>query len=269
MNSKIKAPFFSIITVNLNSGRLVENTITSVIGQSFKDFEHVLIDGGSTDTSYEILLANCDHFSYFCSEKDKGIYDAINKGVANSRGKYLILLHSGDCLADNKALNELSEYILNKPSNDIYMSNVTIGSSCSDVDTYRCYPCSIFKVSRLRYGIMPPHPAMFISRDFCNKVGPYNINYKIAGDFDFIVRAFQVKGVKFTYCNNTFIRMIGGGLSDRLFNKILLQKELLDSCKNNRIKTNHFLLLFRFLIKFPGIIPKFVKLKKIFKKQKK
>jgi len=259
-------PLFSIVTINLDSGRLIENTILSVKNQSFLDFEHVLIDGGSTDESYEILLRHRDYFSYFCSEKDKGIYDAINKGIMNSKGKYIVLLHSGDCFENNKALHELSNYILSNPANDVYMSDTKIGSSCSNENIRRYYSCNVFKVSRLRYGIMPPHPAMFISRDFYNKIGLYNVSYKIAGDFEFIVRTFQTKDVKFIYCDNVFVRMIDGGLSDRIANKIVLQKELLKSCKSHGIKTNHLLLLLRFLIKFPGLIPKIVRLRQAFTK---
>ena len=96
----------------------------------------------------------------------------------------------------------------------------------------------------------------------------YKTNYKIAGDFDFIVRVFQMENISYIACDKAFIRMRGGGLSDKLSNKILLQKEIFKICKDRNIKTNHFLLLFRYLIKLPEVIPVVINLKRYLKKKK-
>jgi glycosyltransferase involved in cell wall biosynthesis len=258
-----KHPFFSIITVNLNSGGDIMPTLDSIKKQKFRDFEHLIIDGGSSDISNDILLQNLRYFEYFSQKKDKGIYDAINKGIKNSKGKYIILLHSGDTLKNSNSLQELSKFILNNPSNDVYLSNVKIYSSINP-GGYRIYPCSVFHPSRMRYGIMPPHPAIIIKREMYGKLGFYSTKYIIAGDFDFVVRLFQIKDISWVCCDKTFITMIDGGLSDRLLSKKLLQMELLQICRSRNLQTNHFLLLFRFLIKFPGLIPKVSALRSFF-----
>jgi len=126
-NIPLSEPFFSIITVNLNSGKEILNTINSIKDQSFKNFEHIVIDGLSKDISYEMLLDNLKSFDFFSSEKDDGIYDAINKGITNAKGEYLILLHSGDFFSDKYSLKNISEYIVNNPSYDVYLSDVLIG----------------------------------------------------------------------------------------------------------------------------------------------
>ena len=254
-NIPLSEPFFSIITVNLNSGKEILNTINSIKDQSFKNFEHIVIDGLSKDISYEMLLDNLKSFDFFSSEKDDGIYDAINKGITNAKGEYLILLHSGDFFSDKYSLKNISAYIVNNPSYDVYLSDVIIGPFSTNSNSFRYYPSDVFTTSRMRLGIMPPHPAMFFKREMHEKIGLYSTKYKIAGDFDFIVRMFQTEGLTHTSCNKVFINMQAGGLSDKFSNKILLHKEILDICRNRNLQTNHFLLLLRYLIKLPEVIP--------------
>ena len=269
MTNNIKnKPFFSIITVNLNSGEGILKTLASIKEQENKDFEHVVIDGASSDVSYEILKDNLESFDFFCSEKDEGIYDAINKGILKSKGEYLILLHSGDYLNDKNTLDEIKNYIFSNPSYDVYLSDVLICSEHSHFKRCRHYPCNVFTTSRIRFGIMPPHPAMFFKREVHERLGLYSNNYQIAGDFDFIVRMFFVEGLTYITSNKVFIRMKSGGLSDKLASKVILQKELLQVCRNWNIKTNHFFLLFRFLIKLPGLIPKVADFLSYFKRPK-
>ena len=246
-------PFFSIITINYNSGINILSTISSVNKQVFRDFEYVIIDGGSNDISLDVINQHYENFAFLCSEKDNGIYDAINKGIANSKGRYIILLHAGDYLNNKNSLKEIHSFILKKPLNDLYLSDVLICSKINISIPIRYYPANIFKVSRLRFGIMPAHPAIIIKREVYDSIGIYSTEYQIASDFDFIIRLFQIKNLRFTYMNKVFLRMIDGGISDKLSNKIILQNELKLICKKHKIPTNHFMLLVRFIIKFPGV----------------
>jgi len=100
---------------------------------------------------------------------------------------------------------------------------------------------------------MPAHPAIIIKREVFDLIGHYSTDYQIASDFEFIIRLFQIKNVRFASMNKVFLRMIDGGVSDKLFNKILLQKELKLICRKHNIYTNHLMLLARFIIKFPGV----------------
>ena len=108
-NNLKNKPFFSIITVNLNSGEAILKTLASIKEQENKNFEHIVIDGASTDVSYEILHENLETFDYFSSEKDEGIYGAINKGILKAKGEYLILLHSGDYFNGKATLKDISD----------------------------------------------------------------------------------------------------------------------------------------------------------------
>ena len=257
-------PFFSIITINYNSGLDILSTISSVNRQVFRDFEYIIIDGGSSDISRNVINQYSKIFSFVCSEKDKGIYDAINKGIAKSKGQYIILIHAGDYLDNTESLKDMHSYMSNDPFSEVYLSDVLICSRVNITIPIRFYPANIFKVSRLRFGIMPAHPAMIIHRKIYTLVGLYSIDYKIASDFDFIVRLFALKNLRFTYVNKVFLRMIDGGISDKLSNKLLLHNELKQICINHNIRTNHFKLLFRFIVKLPGVRQKMHVIKSFF-----
>jgi len=263
-DNQTKKPLFTIITVNYNSGADIVSTIASVKNQVFQNFEYVVIDGGSDDLSKNVLDQNSNLFSVYLSEDDNGIYDAINKGIAHSNGEFILLLHSGDYFESENSLNLISKFITQNELIDVFLSDVLICPRTNITKPVRFYPANIFAISRLRFGIMPPHPAMFFRKEIYNEIGLYDLNYLIASDFDFIVRLFQKDGLKFMYCNDTFIRMIDGGLSHKLSSKIKLQMELLKICKNRGIKTNHFFRLCRFLIKFPGLLQKLQVLRSIF-----
>jgi len=256
-------PLISLITVNLNSGKLLEKTFNSVESQFYKDFEYILIDGLSTDESREIIRKNNYLFNNLIIEKDNGIYDAINKGIKIANGKYIILLHAGDYFFGRYSLESIKDLIINSKYTDILLSNVHVSDLAF---RYREYPSSIFAISRLRYGIMPPHPGMIISRRVYKQVGLYSCKYKIASDFDMVVRIFNTKSIKYELIDRTFIVMIHGGVSDQLKNKIKLHKEIFEICRNNGIKTNHLLISLRFLIKIPGIVFKYIRIKKRLKK---
>jgi len=249
-------PFFSIITINYNSGINILSTISSVNKQVFRDFEYLIIDGGSNDISLDVINQHSKNIDFICSEKDNGIYDGINKGIANSKGRFIILLHAGDYLENKNSLKDINSYILNEPLNDFYLSDVLICSKINISIPIRYYSANIFKVSRLCFGIMPAHPAIIIKREVYDLIGTYSTEYQIASDFDFIIRLFRIKNVRFTYMNKVFLRMIDGGISDKLSNKIILQKELKLICEKHKISTNHFMLLVRFIIKFPSVIQK-------------
>jgi len=149
----------------------------------------------------------------------------------------------------------------------VYLSDVLINSKRPNSKSFRYYPCDVFTTSRMRFGIQPPHPAMFFKREMHERIGLYSTQYKIAGDFDFIVRLFQTEDLSYITCNEVYIKMNAGGLSDKLSNKILLQRELLDICRNRNLKTNHLLLLLRFLIKLPDVIPKVSRFRRYLKQK--
>jgi glycosyltransferase involved in cell wall biosynthesis len=171
---------FSIITICLNEKNNIEKTIKSVIDQDYKDFEYLVIDGGSVDGTAEIISQYSDKLSYFVSEKDHGIYSAMNKGIEHSNGEYLLFLNGGDYLSD---INILSKFIDIGFSEDIIYGNLFLDNINKKIS---------FKDIKLDYEYLfnnyISHPSTFIRKDLFNKYGLYNEKYKIAGDYEFFLR---------------------------------------------------------------------------------
>ena len=171
---------FSIITICLNERNNIEKTIKSVINQNYKDFEYLIIDGGSIDGTAEIISKYSDKLSYFVSEKDQGIYSAMNKGIRHSNGEYLLFLNGGDYLAE---INVLSKFIDEDFSEDIIYGNLFLDDKVEK---------KIFKNIKIDdeylFNNYISHPSTFIKKDLFNKYGLYNEGYKIAGDYEFFLK---------------------------------------------------------------------------------
>ena len=169
---------YSIITINYNNREGLELTIKSVINQTSKDFEYIVIDGGSTDGSVDIIKQNADHINYWVSEKDKGVYNAMNKGIAQAKGDYLVFMNSGDCFHTPDVLALMSDYQEDIICGKVLKGNVTIPSGH--------HKPTITLVDLMRGSL--PHQAMFIKRELMQK-RPYDENYKILSDWKFCIQA--------------------------------------------------------------------------------
>lgn len=173
---------FSIITINFNNYEGLKKTIDSVISQTFTDYEYIIIDGGSTDGSRELIEQYQDHFAYWCSEPDKGIYNAMNKGIDHSKGDYLLFLNSGDWLYDNNVLYNVQK---TKSEADI-ISGYAIRAD--NGKKYQLHNDNVLMMLITRYSLA--HQATFIKKELFNQYR-YDENYKIASDwkswFDFLI----------------------------------------------------------------------------------
>jgi len=169
---------YSIITINYNNKEGLRHTIESVINQSFKDFEYIIIDGGSTDGSVDVIKEYADHVNYWVSEKDKGVYNAMNKGIAQAKGDYLVFMNSGDCFHSPDVLELMADY-----HEYIICGKVLKGDST--------IPCGHHKPTISLVDLMRgslPHQAMFIKREIMAR-HPYDENYKILSDWKFCIHA--------------------------------------------------------------------------------
>lgn len=187
---QMASPLLSIITVNLNNRDGLQKTIDSVISQTFTDYEWIVIDGGSTDGSKELIEQYADRFAYWCSEPDKGIYNAMNKGIAHAKGEWLLFINSGDWLSEREVLNTVFSQQL---SGDIIYGNY-----------YHCYGQKQVPVeynSELSfltiYYTAIPHPSSFIKRTILEQ-RPYNEDYIIVSDWEFFIDC-ALKGKKFSH----------------------------------------------------------------------
>lgn len=240
----------SVITVCFNSEKTIENTIKSVINQSYKNIEYVIIDGGSTDNTKKLINKYRNNISIIKSETDKGIYDALNKGIALSSGEIISILHSNDIFYSSETLSGVSNFFKEKPNLEILIGNVIFKKDFSKNKIIRYYSSKFFKPWMLRFGFSPPHLSTFITKKVYNKVGMHDISYKIAGDFDFFVKCFMKNNFIYKKSNKCHIVMAPGGLSgNSLMSYYISTKEILKSLKNNNIYSNIIFVLLRFPIK--------------------
>ena len=177
---------YSIITINYNDKEGLSRTIKSVINQTSKDFEYIVIDGGSTDGSVDIIKQNANHIDYWVSEKDKGVYNAMNKGIAQAKGDYLVFMNSGDCFHMPDVLTLMSDYQEDIICGKVFKGNTTIPSGH--------YKPTITLVDLMRGSL--PHQAIFIKRELMLK-HPYDEHYKILSDWKFCLEAIVFDNCSF------------------------------------------------------------------------
>ena len=210
----------SVVTVNLNNNFGLEKTITSVIDQTFTDFEFIVIDGASEDGSREVIQKYSDQLAYWLSEKDTGVYNAMNKGILRAKGKYLLFLNSGDYLASENVLQTLFTYGCHQ---DIIYGNATWTEDEKSYDGWSpdTLNFEFFKENSL------PHQATFIKRSLFKKIGLYDEKERIISDWTFFVRAFFQYNCSYRHVNLNIAVCSRDGLSCHPANlpKILASRE--------------------------------------------
>ena len=240
----------SVITVCFNSEKTIENTIKSVLSQSYKDIEYIIVDGGSKDGTINLINKHKEKISIIKSEPDKGIYDAINKGISLASGKIISILHSNDTFYDKETLTSVSKYFEKYSDLKILLGDVAFKKNFDEKRITRYYSSSFFKPWMLKFGFSPPHTSSFIIKQTYEKVGLYDISFKIAGDFEFFVRCFLKERISYKITNQCNVIMSTGGLSGKnLMSYYTSTLEILRSFKKNKIYSNIFFILLRFPIK--------------------
>lgn len=180
----------SVITINFNNKEGIQKTIDSVLSQTCCDFEWIIIDGGSTDGSRDIIVQNAQHFTFWCSEPDRGIYNAMNKGIKHATGDYCFFLNSGDCL-NGDCLKDVMPQL----KGDVIVGRV---KSAEDGALSYSYDNSTFSFSQL-YSYSFPHQASFIKRDLFIRHGFYDENYRILSDWKFFLQLLLKEKVRLTF----------------------------------------------------------------------
>ena len=244
----------SIITVVKNNKETIARSIDSVLSQTYKNIEYIVIDGCSTDGTIEIANSYKDKIDVFISEPDNGIYDALNKGVFISTGEFVTILHSDDIFFDKHSVLNMAK-IIQKNQVELCFSNMGIVNNSNTVLRY--YMAGYFKPWMLRMGWLPPHPTCFIKKSLFNEFGPYSLKYSLAGDFDFLVRIFFKRDIKWIYLDQITVIMKHGGASNSGYkSKILAAKEIRKSLKDNHVFSLFFFQLGRYFIRLLEFIIK-------------
>lgn len=205
----------SIITVNYNNCEGLKKTIDSVLSQTWTDYEYIIIDGGSTDGSREVIEGVKDHLAYWCSEPDKGIYNAMNKGIDHAHGEYVIFMNSGDCFHDENVLRDVFQLQIDA---DIISGNaVQMGNN----NLVREYNENLFW--QLYYGTLN-HQATFIRRNLFVDL-KYDEKLKIVSDWKFWLESIIFNRASVQYVGNVIAKQEPGGISDLKVNRILMRDE--------------------------------------------
>ena len=225
----------SIITVCYNSSKTILDTIKSVNLQSYKYIEHVFIDGLSTDNTTEIIRSNSKKTNLIISEEDSGLYDAINKGVLNATGDIIALLHSDDIFSSSEIILDLIEKIQNENLDGVY-GDLQYVDKINTNKIIRFWKSCEFNPNLLRKGWMPAHPTLILKKEVYLKHGVFDKSFKIAADYDFMLRIFKDSNLKFGYLPKVVNKMRVGGASNRsLKNIIKKSKEDYRAIRSNNI----------------------------------
>ncbi|MDB4045889.1 glycosyltransferase [Amylibacter sp.] len=212
----------SIITVVLNQKLTIEDAVKSVRKQTHNNVEHIVQDGCSVDGTIEILNKLSFSNTDFCSEPDTGIYDAINKGILRSSGDIIGLMHSDDTFASKAVLKKVSQIFSNHDVDGVFGDMQYISARKPD-RIIRNWKSGEYTPKKLKKGWMPPHTTLFLRRSVFEKYGLYDTDFKIAGDYDAILRYLTKGKIKLHYIPEVLVKMQSGGKSNRSVKNILLK----------------------------------------------
>ena len=242
-------PWISVITVCLNNKMTISDTIASVLTQTYFRIEYIIIDGGSTDGTVEIIKSCGTRISKFISEPDKGIYDALNKGIRIASGDIIGILNSDDSFYDEKVIEKVAKTFEDYDMDAVF-GDVQFVDPVKTSKVIRYFSSKHFNTSKFRFGFMPAHPSFYVKRELFEKLGCYKTDYKIAADFELLVRFLMVNQVRYKYLEMPFVSMRTGGVSNKTVrSNYTLNKEIARACKENGIKTNYFFIYSKYLSK--------------------
>lgn len=210
---------FSIITAVYNNKAEISGAINSVAGQKNVMIEHIVMDGCSNDGTAELVVSIKSDIVNFESSKDRGIYDALNKGIAKAKGDIIGILHSDDLFSDEHVLKDVLEKFA--AGYDGVYADLDYVSKDNTSNVIRRWKTGNFDEFQLKLGWMPPHPTLFLRRSVYEKIGNFNLNYRIAADYDFMLRVLADKDYKIAYLPRTIVKMRIGGESNRSLKNIL------------------------------------------------
>lgn len=244
----------SIITVCFNSAKTIEDTINSVLNQDYLDIEYIVIDGGSSDGTQDIIQKYHENIDSWVSEPDLGMYDAMNKGIARATGEIIGILNSDDVYISTQVVSQLIN-AMNDAKADIVFADLILVDPNNLNKVLRYYDSGRFKPSRFRWGWMPAHPTVFVKKKYYDKVGPFALDYEIAADYEMLIRILAIEKAPFAYLPKAVVRMRAGGASTAgLVRNWILNKEIVRGCKANGIYTNMAMLLLKIPAKIWGVV---------------
>ena len=239
----------SIITVTYNSAATVEDTILSVLRQTYPDIEYIVVDGGSKDRTMALVKRYETAFGgrlKWVSEPDKGIYDAMNKGIRMASGEVAGILNSDDYYTSDDVIANMVQAF--RDDVDAVYGDVHF---VRDGQPHRC----VRYYSWLRFGFMPAHPSFYLRKSVYDRAGEYRLDYRIGADYEMMVRLFYTYKIRAKYLSQDFVTMRTGGASTRnMRSRLTLIAEDVRACRDNGVYTNTLMICTKFAYKFIGLL---------------
>ena len=244
----------SIITVCYNSAKTIENTFHSVKNQTYKNVEYIVVDGVSKDGTLDLIKKYESTISKWLSAPDKGLYDALNKGIALATGDIVGVLNSDDVFLDVFILENIAKF---HQENDIDASIGNITQFNESGKTVRKYSSKNWTPENLKIGFMPAHPAIFFKRDLFENYGKYRLDFVSGADYELIIRFFLRNKITWKYSDITTTAMLIGGISSSGYKSYkLISREIKKALDLNNIKFSYFIVLLRVIWKLNGFLKK-------------
>lgn len=247
----------SVITVVYNGEKTIAEAINSVLSQDYENIEYIIVDGASKDGTMSIVNQFGNKISKVVSEPDKGLYDAMNKGLAMATGDIIGILNADDLYANNQVISAIVSAFDENPDLDAVSSDVAIYKEEDFSKPWRYYTAKSFRLWQFRLGIQPPHPGFFVKKAVYEQYGNFDTQYRISADFDLLLRFLFIHKIKVKFIKLLSVKMRDGGLSSQgLKSKILMNKEDLHSLRKNGVWSTGLLIWTKYLIKVFQLLKK-------------
>ena len=220
---------FSIITICYNNAKELKTAIESVLGQTYDDIEYIIVDGGSSDGTQDLVKSYGERISKFISEPDKGIYDALNKGLNLASGDFIGFMHSDDIYSHNSVISNVARELKDNNAKSLYGDLQYVDKNDTSI-IKRFWQSGDYNKDKLKKGWMPPHPALFLHKDIYQLAklpsGEYfDTSLKIAADYDFMMRILNKYSIKPVYLPEVLVKMRVGGTSNRNLKALILKSK--------------------------------------------
>ncbi|MFN5422762.1 MAG: glycosyltransferase family 2 protein [bacterium] len=244
----------SIITICRNAESTIESTIQSVLAQTHPNIQYIIVDGLSTDSTMSVVSKYQDKISVVVSEKDKGLYDALNKGISLADGDVIGVVHADDVLASNDIISVISDEFVKDHSLMSVIGDIAFVNERGKQVRY--YSSRSWNPSLFRYGMMPPHPSFYCRRQLFEQYGVYRTDFKIGSDYELLLRFLSIHWISFRYVSRLFVLMKPGGISTSGISSFLtINKEIMRASRMHKIKTNYLFVFSRYLVRIFQFFP--------------
>lgn len=235
----------SIITVTYNSASTLEETILSVIKQTYKDIEYIIIDGKSSDGTTAIVDQYKNAVTKFVCEKDDGIYDALNKGIALANGDVIGILHSDDFYTNDQVIAKIVQQLMHTQADAVYADLYYVNKDNTN-KIVRKWKSGIQNANSFLFGWMPPHPTFFVKKEIYKQYGAFDLNFKTSADYELMLRLMYRYKIKTAYLPEFIIKMrVGGQSNSTTKNRIIANIEDRKAWDVNGLKPYFFTLLLK------------------------